>query len=124
MAGDDVDTGDEIEAFEHSAKENSIYYAHPQQKIFHRDSKDDFRDASTSKENNIGNTNNACLPEPPMHNSTKLNRITAHSPVDVNEDKVVMRITPRPPVRKRPKSTPVLDHVSNQLSQMMENKMR
>ena len=42
----------------------------------------------------------------------------------MEEEKVVMRIAPRPPIRKRPKSTPVLDHVSNQLSQMMEDKMR
>ena len=51
-------------------------------------------------------------------------RENSYLPEDVEEEKVVMRITPRPPVRKRPKSTPVLDHVSNQLSQMMEDKMR
>ena len=51
-------------------------------------------------------------------------REDSYSPEDVEEEKVVMRITPRPPMRKRPKSTPVLDHVTNQLSQMMEDKMR
>ena len=124
VAGDDLDTGDEIEAYEHAPKENSIYYAQPPQKTFRKDSQDDVQEISASKGNNIGNTKSACLVEPPIHIAMKPNRITSHSPVDINEDKVVMRITPRPPVRKRPKSTPVLDHVSNQLSQMMENKMR
>ena len=80
-------------------------------------------DESTSKGSNQAKTNRTCMVQS-SNQMQKPNRIMTHSPVEINEEKVVMRITPKPPVRKRPKSTPVLDHVSNQLSQMMEDKMR
>ena len=74
---------------------------------------------------NIKPKNSDVRKEESRDNSNQANyRENSYSPEDVEEEKVVMRITPRPPMRKRPKSTPVLDHVTNQLSQMMEDKMR
>ena len=128
VAGDDIDTGDEIEAFEKSNQENNsinIYYEHPQHKKSLRVTTDDStQDMLLIQESNKGKKKTIHVDESSAHKAKIDHRTNSYSPDDVEEEKVVMRITPRPPIRKRPKSTPVLDHVSNQLSQMMEDKMR
>ena len=129
VAGDDIDTGDEIEAFDKSNKEDNsinIYYEHPQHKRTLRVIADDNnQDALHTHEIYNSKTKNLLVEEASVHKTKIDHRTNSYSPNDeVEEEKVVMRITPRPPIRKRPKSTPVLDHVSNQLSQMMEDKMR
>ena len=120
VAGDDIDTGDELECY---PKEFNTHHPHSPNTPYYKDIKPNPRDVSTSKETKIGKSHNGHRIESPIP-VPRSNKISSHSPVDVNEEKVVMRITPRPPIRKRPKSTPVLDQVSTQLSQMMEDKMR
>ena len=128
VAGDDIDTGDELEAFEHSNKEKNtinIYYEPPLLKQSQRIANDDISKEHLITHNNIKpKTSNNRKDEPRVNLAQADHRENSYSPEDVEEEKVVMRITPRPPMRKRPKSTPVLDHVTNQLSQMMEDKMR
>ena len=112
VAGDDFDTGDEIDAFEPSTQETIIHIERSQNNSSYNESGDAIRDvlpsskgprkSSTNIENRVDSPAQVLSPR----------RIAISSPTDADEDKVVMRITPRPPVRKRPKSTPVLDHVS------------
>ena len=124
VAGDDFDTGDEIDAFESSTQETIIHIERSQNNSSYNESGDDMRDVlPSSKGPRKSNTNIENGVDSPAQVLSP-RRIAISSPTDADEDKVVMRITPRPPVRKRPKSTPVLDHVSSQLSQMMEDKIR
>ena len=127
VAGDDVDTGDEIDDPEcyvkdHSKPFKTIYSPSPTN-LSVEGSKHNIRDDTWSNDTRNGNSHNSPRPESPIPfpRSTK---ISSQSLVDGDEEKVVMRVTPKPPARRRPKSTPVFDHVSNQLSQMMEEKMR
>ena len=128
VAGDDIDTGDELEAFEHSNKEKNsinVYYEPPHLKKPQRIANDDTSKEHLITHSNIKPKNSDVRKEESRDNLTQADhRENSYSTEDVEEEKVVMRITPRPPMRKRPKSTPVLDHVTNQLSQMMEDKMR
>ena len=127
VAGDDIDTGDEIESFENSKKENNsmnIYHDPSQNQKSQRVSNDTTTEVSITHNYNKVKNNNGCNDDTKVKMNTMDHRENSFILEDVEEEKVVMRITPRPPVRKRPKSTPVLDHVSNQLSQMMEDKMR
>ena len=121
VAGDD--TGDEIESPECYPKEFTPHHPHSPTTQFYKNSKHNLRDVSNSHENKTGKSHNGHRIESPIP-VPRSKKISSPLPVDVNEEKVVMRIAPRPPIRNRPKSTPVLDHVSNQLSQMMEDKMR
>ena len=128
VAGDDIDTGDELESLEHSKKEkNSINIYHDPsqaQKSLRGSNDDNTKDVLITHNYNKVKNNNVYKDDTQAKMNTMDRRENSYLPEDVEEEKVVMRITPRPPVRKRPKSTPVLDHVSNQLSQMMEDKMR
>ena len=102
----------------------NIYHDPSQNQKSQRVSNDTTTDVSITHNYNKMKNNNGYNDDTKAKMNTMDHRENAFIAEDVEEEKVVMRITPRPPVRKRPKSTPVLDHVSNQLSQMMEDKMR
>ena len=121
VAGDDIDTGDEIEALECCPQE--LNSQHSLNSTANKSSEENLRDGKTFRDIKIEKSNEGHRIKSPIP-VARPNRTPLDSPIEVEEEKVVMRIAPRPPIRKRPKSTPVLDHVSNQLSQMMEDKMR
>ena len=137
VAGDDAETGDDeidlpvvfrSKKSSQTSKPNSIIQELPSNSIASskassdRSSRDTTRQHKNDRDRQTINGLRVESPVP-LPRSTKM--LSQTSQIDGgSEEKVIMRITPKPPVRKRPKSTPVFDHVANQLSQMMEEKMR
>ena len=77
VAGDDIDTGDEIEALECYPKEFNTHHPHSPITSFYKDPKPNLRNVSTSKETHIGKSHNGHRIESPIP-VPRSNKISSH----------------------------------------------